>query len=1323
MLVIHAVEPDMSGGGRKGGLCLLASEEINLQILSASAHHIDSIVNWNDVQWRCTGMYGWSEEQKKGKTWKLLTDLWTQSTLPWLCVGDFNEILYDHEKMGGRQRDHNKKEAFHEAVDKCSLLDLGYTGYNFTWTNRQKGENNIQERLDRAFGTENWTSLFPKATVEHLARRKSDHCPILVSLDRKKKNRGRKKSKIFRFESMWLQDESCMDTVDNCWKWSPTSPDPIQLSRKLQNCGTELTIWEQTHFGCVNKEVTKCQKQLKEANMLPLSDKKVRRVTELEQKLDSLLSKQEEMWHQRSRANWIRSGDRNTSFFHKVASGRKKRNNIKGIEGVNGEWYEEEEDIERVFRDSFSDLFSTGKELNMERALEAVDPKMTVEMQQILTKRFTEAEVIEALSQIHPTKAPGPDGMSAIFFHKFWSIVKSDVLSVVLGVLNGSLNPSSLNHTLITLIPKKKQPKRPSDFRPISLCNVVFKLITKTIANRLKLILPQLISRTQSAFVPGRLITDNALIAFELFHMQKRNTATTKGSFAFKLDMSKAYDRVEWPFLQAIMMTLGLDEVFVELIMRCVSSVSFSVLINGQPGTIFHPTRGLRQGDHLSPYLFIFCTEAFTALIQKSEYAGNLHGVKVCRGAPSVSHLLFADDSIIFGRANEKEIRKVSGILRDYEKASGQLINLSKSEISFSRGISSQHGETLAKMLGVNRVEKHAIYLGLPAGVGRSKKEIFASILSRVEKKLKNWKAKFLSAAGRIVLIKAVAQAIPTYTMGCFLLPQSVCQKINSLMMNFWWGQRGEEKRLSWCAWEKLCLNKRDGGMGFRDITSFNQAMLAKQGWRLIQNDSSLLAQILKARYFPNRSFRDAPIGYNPSYTWRSIVAGRELLKEGILWRIGNNSTINDWNEPWLPGCAGFRCSENWSSEAPDLTVGELMVEGGGAWDIDYIRNPFSENNAKCILSIPIRNCSGADIWSWFYSKDGQYNVKSGYAPGLTIKNRFTASSSTTNGFRDIWRWIWNIDLPEKIKVFLWKCAKNILPVKANLTKRGVNVDPICPRCGENEETVQHALRDCPWSSFLWQISPLRFGGKLLQHGTHMTEWFSEVLKIQCKDSKRLFGALLWTLWGARNKLIFDRKVLPQNQCTLLATRVILERDATAIQQTEAAAIIPDIWEPPDVDWLKINSDASLRSGCGTGVGAIIRDSRGEVLKVVSCLRLEEVNIAEAEALAVWEGVSMVKTWGCRKVVIEVDNAMVFNRLKKPRTEFTYLGSLITDILQDLSFFEEVSYSLVRRTANTAAHHLASFALSFASPSTYCGDMPAHIEHYSVSEDLSSFMI
>ena len=327
----------------------------------------------------------------------------------------------------------------------------------------------------------------------------------------------------------------------------------------------------------------------------------------------------------------MKHGDKNTKFFHSKASQRRRRNWIMGIKNSEEVWVEEEEDIAKVALEYFENLFQAGACERTGECLDAVSPKATPNMQQLLSQEFSAEEVKTALFQMGPTEAPRPDGMNALFYQKFWQIVGDTVVHAVLDYLNCGHMVPEINFTHIVLIPKIKSPQKISDFRPISLCNVIYKIISKVLANKLKLILPDIISPTQSAFVPGRLITDNVLVAYETLHTMHGRKKGKKGSMALKLDISKVYDRVEWNFLRGIMEKLGFPETWVDRVMGCVTTAQFLVLINGTPYGNFSPSRGLRQGDPLSPYLFLLCTEGFTSLLQKSELEGRIKGVSVCR--------------------------------------------------------------------------------------------------------------------------------------------------------------------------------------------------------------------------------------------------------------------------------------------------------------------------------------------------------------------------------------------------------------------------------------------------------------------------------------------------------------------------------------------------------------------------------------------------------------------------------------------------------------------------------------------------------------------
>lgn len=404
----------------------------------------------------------------------------------------------------------------------------------------------------------------------------------------------------------------------------------------------------------------------------------------LTNELDKAYVEEERYWRQRSRILWLQSGDMNTSYFHAITRGRKAANKFAVIEKQDGSVVFEEKQIAEAIAEYYRNLFTSSSDGNAQIVQEAIAQRVTTTMNETLTTIPDDSEIKRAVFAKHGDKASGADGFSANFYQGFWEIIGDEVCKEIRDFFVTGQMQRRFNETHVRLIPKIKSPKTVMDYRPIALCSTHYKIIAKIMCKRLRPILSSLVSPHQSAFVAGRSISDNVLITHEILYYFRTSSAKKQCSMAVKTDMSKAYDRLEWSFLRNVLEHFGFHPTWVSWLMECVCSVSYSYLVNGSAHGRVKPSRGIRQGDPLSPYLFILCSEVLSGLCSKAQEEGRLPGIKVARNSPSLNHLLFTDDTMFFCKSDQGTCQALVTILEKYEAASGQSINLQKSAVTFS---------------------------------------------------------------------------------------------------------------------------------------------------------------------------------------------------------------------------------------------------------------------------------------------------------------------------------------------------------------------------------------------------------------------------------------------------------------------------------------------------------------------------------------------------------------------------------------------------------------------------------------------------------------
>ena len=425
-----------------------------------------------------------------------------------------------------------------------------------------------------------------------------------------------------------------------------------------------------------------------------------------------------------------------------------------------------------------------------------------------------------------------------------------------------------------------------------------------------------------------------------------------------------------------------------------------------------------------------------------------------------MNHLLFADDTMFFCRSDRASCEALVKILSCYELASGQCINRNKSAITFSSKTlpATKHNNKTALCIGQEGGIRK--YLGLIEHFGRRKRDIFASIVDRIKQKAHGWKTRFLSGAGKLVLLKTVLAAMPSYVMSCFKLPLSLCKQIQLVLTRFWWDLKPEHKRLCWVAWDKLTQPKSVGGLDFRDIEHFNDALLAKLTWRLLKNPSSLLGQMILGNYCRSISLFDFPTSGAISHGWRGILAGREVLKLGVGWAIGNGRVINLWSEKWLSTSEVKRLIGPPSFEEQDLTVRDLLYPDSSEWNLEAVRSCLPQYEESIRLIHP-SSYNMEDALVWLPGKTGCYTTKSGYALSKLASER-EKQQPVMNQFG--WKaCVWNVETSPKLKIFFVKLANKAIPVAEALARRGINATVTCKRCNAPEREI-HTFFQCPFA-------------------------------------------------------------------------------------------------------------------------------------------------------------------------------------------------------------------------------------------------------------------
>ncbi|KAL2931067.1 LINE-1 retrotransposable element ORF2 protein [Bienertia sinuspersici] len=464
---------------------------------------------------------------------------------------------------------------------------------------------------------------------------------------------------------------------------------------------------------------------------------------------------------QKAEIHWLQDGDTNSKIFFNSLKVRTCRNNINRVQNAHGIWVEDHDSITRAFTDFYTDLLQ-GSDHNRRLVIKDIvrmGSTLNDDHRRMLDCSFTDKEIRQAIYSIPSNKAPGLDGYNSCFFKEAWSVVGQDVIRAIREFFSLGKLLKEVSVTTLTMVPKVQTPSSVGDYKPIACCSTIYKCISKLLCSKLSTILPDIISPNQGAFVTGRSIMHNALICQDMMRFYR--PSQIQDCCMFKLDVKKAYDTVSLGFMNDIMTELGFPEHFIRLIMVCITSPQYTLMINGVPSPLVTPSRGLRQGDPLSPLFFTLCMEYFTRVMKKVSLLPGYRFHPLCRQL-QLNHLCFADDILMFSRGDINTVTMNLAGLELFSQSTGLMISAAKSEF-FCAGMDSNTIQRIKALSGFSLGRLPFTYLGIPM----SPKQIHPNDCEKLTDKkcarIKMWSSRNLSYAGRLQLVNSVLMTISSY--------------------------------------------------------------------------------------------------------------------------------------------------------------------------------------------------------------------------------------------------------------------------------------------------------------------------------------------------------------------------------------------------------------------------------------------------------------------------------------------------------------------------------------------------------------------------------
>ncbi|XP_024004813.1 uncharacterized protein LOC112081968 [Eutrema salsugineum] len=913
-------------------------------------------------------IYGVNTKEGRQQMWFDLQSLSVNpaiSFLPWAVMGDFNQILSPSEKSNGGSRITSGMQDFRDCVDSAGLFDLSIRGNSFTWWNHQEA-NPIAKKLDRIPINDSWQIKYPLSFAHFGEPDFSDHCPAVIVIGDSQPSK-----KPFMFSHFLLNHPEFLPRVAVHWHESSVPRSAMYaISKKLKSLKRVIKDINREYFSDLELRVKDAHSLLIDCQNRFLASPSPLLASEEKQAYNrwfSLAFAEEKFLLQKSRVKWIESGDGNTAFFHRMVAARHSANQIHYLVTGEGTKLNDMTEVKDYCVSYFTDLFGgisqplTDSDRAEIRGFTTF--RCNTDEKKTLQAPVSAENVKKEVFSLPRNKTPGPDGFTGEFYRSTWDIIDDDLVKAVQEFFNSGKLLKQWNCTAISLIPKKVGAEKLVDFRPISLCNMVYKVISKILARRLQAITPGMVSNSQSAFVKGRLLVENVLLATEMVHGFGKSNASKRG--LLKVDLRKAFDSVNWGFIIEILRAADFPPVFILWIEECISTTTFSINVNGELCGFFKGTRGLRQGDLLSPSLFVIAMEAYSNLLNASFESGRI-GYHPLGRNPKISHLAFADDIIILFDGTANSLQGISSSLDHFQRLSGLSINKDKTDL-LTAGLNPDEAESL-NMFGFRSGSLPIRYLGLPLLHRKLRKADYSPLTDKIAAKFNGWTVRALSFAGRLQLITSVIYSLVNFWCSAFSLPKGCLKDIEKLCSRFLWSGSIEEKVMAKVAWKHICLPKKEGGLGLRDFSVWNQVLNLRLIWILFTKTDSLWVAWLREHKLKRSCFWSYESRPNDSWIWKFLLSLRPLAFNFLRCKLGNGRSVSFW-------------FDNWSDFGP---LFQFVGTQGPRW-----------------MGIPVES----SVKDALAMRDWSMHSRSRKQPVLQVRELLRLSTVTSSNNRDIFLW------------------------------------------------------------------------------------------------------------------------------------------------------------------------------------------------------------------------------------------------------------------------------------------------------------------------------